>query len=105
MIICPEDIYKTIPKGVTEVEVSWVPPTDTQGRPATSSTHSPGDMFSPGTTIVTYSATYDNILEECSFSIFVEQGRQFFTIQYYHKAKQFSHFSQLKYGVSLSKDI
>lgn len=73
MIFCPEDIYKKVPKGVTEVEVLWVPPTDTQGRPATFSTHSPGAMFSLGTTVVTYSATYDNIYEECSFSIFVEQ--------------------------------
>lgn len=74
MIICPEDIHMKIARGETEVEVSWVPPNDTEGRPATFSTHNPGALFPPGETVVTYIATYGNIREECSFSIFVEKG-------------------------------
>ena len=57
----PSDQLRNIPAGAGPIAVSWVEPTvmddDTTTPPTLVSSHAPGSSFSPGVTIVTYTAT------------------------------------------------
>ena len=69
---CPDDITISAGAGECESAVSWTPPTPDPNCDAviTSSTHDPGDIFSIGTTTVTYVITDSNgNTNECSFDV------------------------------------
>lgn len=73
---CPANITQALDSTQCTVSISWTPPTATDNcsaNPATS-THNPGDSFSPGTTTVTYTVTdqYMNI-STCSFDVILSQ--------------------------------
>ena len=71
-LVCPDDITVTLPAGQCETAVTWEPPVPDPncGITITGSTHQPGDIFSIGTTTVTYTAADEagNVIE-CSFDI------------------------------------
>ncbi|XP_011683081.1 hyalin-like [Strongylocentrotus purpuratus] len=57
---CPDDISVAIPSGSTRVAITWTEPTATDNSDSVvmfTTTNSPGDTFSVGTTQVTYSFT------------------------------------------------
>ena len=70
---CPADQDLTAEESGTAI-VDWTPPTATAGcgDVVLTSTHSPGDVFSPGATIVTYKAedAFGNI-SYCEFKVIV----------------------------------
>jgi len=56
----PANELRNIVAGTGPIAVSWVPPTvvdDNDPAPVVVSSHMPGDLFSPGVTVVTYTAT------------------------------------------------
>jgi len=59
-LTCPDDITQTADQGLCTTSVTWDVPTPTDncdGVTITSSSHNPGDIFTVGTTTVTYTAT------------------------------------------------
>ena len=70
---CPGDIIVDADPDCTK-KVYWTPPiaTDNCGTPSITSSHDPGDSFSPGMTVVTYTAT-DNCgnTAVCTFKVTV----------------------------------
>lgn len=70
---CPANIQQQLTGSGCQVNVSWTPPTFTDNCAVTvTSTHSPGDQFSLGTTTVTYTAKDpSNNTTTCSFNVFV----------------------------------
>ena len=68
----PSDISIPLPFGETFIPVNWIEPTATDNIGVTSftSTHVPGDLFFPGTTVVTYTATdTDGNITTASFNV------------------------------------
>ena len=55
----PSDITQDTDSGLSTATVSWTEPTesDNSGQVTLTSSHSPGDSFSIGTTVVSYTAT------------------------------------------------
>ncbi|XP_072172386.1 uncharacterized protein [Diadema setosum] len=71
---CPADVSVQVTTGVTEALVSWTAPTatDNSGVVTVTSTRSPGDAFSVGTTQVVYTATDGSGNQDvCSFFVTV----------------------------------
>jgi gliding motility-associated-like protein len=70
---CPQDLDLTGDESGTAV-VDWTPPTATAGcgDVVLTSTHSPGEIFSPGLTVVTYKAEDDfGNTSYCEFQVIV----------------------------------
>jgi hypothetical protein len=71
---CPTPIY--IQSVAANNAVSWTPPTATDNCTATTmtSTHTPGSVFQPGTTTITYTATdLNGRSNECQFTVNILQ--------------------------------
>ncbi len=72
---CPADLVVNLTGSDCEVAVSWSPPSasDNCSVSTFSSSHDPGDRFSPGTTVVSYTAQDPSGNETvCSFNVTVE---------------------------------
>ena len=73
-IVCPADVFAVNDPGVCEAAVTWTAPTasdDCSGITITS-THTSGDIFPKGTTVVTYTVTDDaGNTATCSFDVTV----------------------------------
>lgn len=76
---CPSDIYTSAQSNVAEVPVVWRQPIveDNYGRVMLVSTsHSPGEYFSIGSTLVTYTFVDDSYNEiKCRFNVTVDIGK------------------------------
>ncbi len=75
---CPTDISDTALQGTCQTPVSWVEPTVTDECSIlnVTQTHSPGDIFPVGTTMVTYTATdgFGNT-SSCSFNVTITDNQ------------------------------
>ena len=72
---CPDSSTKILPFGSTSISVTWVEPTATDNSgidPAITQSHTPGDTFSMGTTLITYTfADLGGNEAVCTFTISV----------------------------------
>ncbi|MEI7595673.1 MAG: HYR domain-containing protein, partial [Bacteroidota bacterium] len=80
---CPSDITKSSDAGVCTAIVSWTEPSATDNCTASGNlvwtkSHTPGTLFSAGTTAVTYTATdaVGNISNVCSFNVTVVDNQK-----------------------------
>ncbi|NOR29025.1 MAG: HYR domain-containing protein, partial [Lutibacter sp.] len=80
---CPANITKSSDNGVCTAIVSWTEPAATdnctlEGNLVWTKSHEPGDLFSSGTTTVTYTATDIalNISATCSFDVIVVDNQK-----------------------------
>ena len=72
---CPPSKSVNNDPGQATAIASWMEPTatDADGVPVVTATHSPGDTFDIGVTLVTYMATDgDGFMASCAFAITVE---------------------------------
>jgi len=77
-IICPADITVFTDPGTCDAVVTWTPPTPVDNCPdeVVTSTNTPGETFSVGTTTVTYTVTdCGGNIATCSFDITVEDNQ------------------------------
>ncbi|MEW5825765.1 MAG: HYR domain-containing protein [Candidatus Bipolaricaulota bacterium] len=80
IVDCPSDVAVIATGGATDATASWAEPTVTatccgSGIAATSQTHSPGDTFPLGTTVVTYTwVDVDGDTRTCSFNVAVSRS-------------------------------
>ncbi len=74
---CPTSFTQDTDPGVCQASVNWTIPTITDNCPNATlmSTHNPGDIFSLGTTTVTYTATdASNNSSSCDFDVTIEDN-------------------------------
>jgi surface protein len=71
---CPSNIIVTNQPGNCSAQAFWTPPSQTDNCGATlNTTHNPGDVFSVGTTMVTYTATdASGNSTSCNFNVIVQ---------------------------------
>ncbi|KAJ8038444.1 Low-density lipoprotein receptor-related protein 6 [Holothuria leucospilota] len=72
-IFCPNDIFVIVEEGATFGEVTWYEPINSMGELATISSHSPGQLFPLGQTLVTY--IFDNSAV-CNFTVTVVEDHE-----------------------------
>ena len=73
---CPEDQSINVPAGTESTTATWTDPTVDETAPVLwTSDYNPGDSFQLGTTLVTYTATFENDpgnYSTCFFKIVVK---------------------------------